>query len=178
MKKERKSLGWHTTLSLTKKNMHTKKLLSQLGYNIMVVTSCLLCLITLTERSGVNLHIPWGIYIMAYPLGVLCCMLSVKIAVSTHAFMSGRLSLNAGASDGRSSYSWSKSQAMKAVHVDCWMLLTVDCWRLLIVDCWRPSAAIMGVHGLWQLLHPAGKPVSPASLEGKVLAVGILLQCL
>ena len=55
---------------------------------------------------------------MADPLGVLCCMLSVEIAVSTRAFMSGRLSLNAGASDGRNSYSWSRSQAMKAVHVD------------------------------------------------------------
>lgn len=32
----------------------------------------------------------------------------------------------------------------------------------------------MGVHGLWQLLKTAGKPVPLESLEGKVLAVGIL----
>ena len=32
----------------------------------------------------------------------------------------------------------------------------------------------MGVKGLWQLIDPAGKPVTLESLEGKVLAVGIL----
>lgn len=32
----------------------------------------------------------------------------------------------------------------------------------------------MGVHGLWKLLEPAGKPVPLESLENKVLAVGIL----
>ena len=30
----------------------------------------------------------------------------------------------------------------------------------------------MGVHGLWTLLEPAGKPVPLESLENKILAVG------
>lgn len=36
----------------------------------------------------------------------------------------------------------------------------------------------MGVHGLWKLLEPAGKPVPVETLENKVLAVGILLKLL
>lgn len=35
---------------------------------------------------------------------------------------------------------------------------------------------IMGVHGLWRLLETTGKPINPETLEGKILAVGILLQ--
>lgn len=34
----------------------------------------------------------------------------------------------------------------------------------------------MGVHGLWRLIEPAGKPVPLESLENKVLAVGILFS--
>ena len=34
----------------------------------------------------------------------------------------------------------------------------------------------MGVKGLWQLIEPTGKPVTLESLEGKVLAVGILFK--
>lgn len=34
----------------------------------------------------------------------------------------------------------------------------------------------MGVHGLWKLIEPSGKPVPVESLENKVLAVGILLS--
>ena len=33
----------------------------------------------------------------------------------------------------------------------------------------------MGVHGLWKLLDPSGKPVPLETLENKILAVGILL---
>ena len=58
MKKERKQFGM-THHTVTDKEEYAKReLWAQLGYNIIVVTSCLLCLITLTERSGVNLHIP------------------------------------------------------------------------------------------------------------------------
>lgn len=32
----------------------------------------------------------------------------------------------------------------------------------------------MGVHGLWRLLESTGKPINPETLEGKILAVGIL----
>lgn len=32
----------------------------------------------------------------------------------------------------------------------------------------------MGVHGLWKLLECSGRQVSPETLEGKILAVGIL----
>ena len=77
-------------------------------------------------------------------------------------FMSGRLNLGA---DGKSSWSRLRSQGAKTVG-----------W-IVAVGCWGLFGAVMGVHGLWQLLHPAGKPVSPASLEGKVLAVGILPSC-
>lgn len=33
----------------------------------------------------------------------------------------------------------------------------------------------MGVHGLWRLIEPSGKPVPLETLENKVLAIGILL---
>lgn len=33
----------------------------------------------------------------------------------------------------------------------------------------------MGVHGLWRLIEPSGKPVPLETLENKILAVGILL---
>lgn len=32
----------------------------------------------------------------------------------------------------------------------------------------------MGVHGLWKLLECTGRPINPETLEGKILAVGIL----
>jgi hypothetical protein len=32
----------------------------------------------------------------------------------------------------------------------------------------------MGVQGLWKLLEGSGRQVSPETLEGKILAVGIL----
>lgn len=32
----------------------------------------------------------------------------------------------------------------------------------------------MGVHGLWNLIEPVGKPVPLESLENKILAVGQL----
>lgn len=35
----------------------------------------------------------------------------------------------------------------------------------------------MGVHGLWRLIEPSGKPVPLETLENKVLAVGILFIC-
>lgn len=34
----------------------------------------------------------------------------------------------------------------------------------------------MGVHGLWRLIEPSGKPVALETLENKILAVGILLK--
>lgn len=34
---------------------------------------------------------------------------------------------------------------------------------------------IMGVHGLWRLLESTGKPINPETLEGKILAIGILV---
>lgn len=34
----------------------------------------------------------------------------------------------------------------------------------------------MGVHGLWRLLGSTGKPINPETLEGKILAVGILIR--
>lgn len=37
------------------------------------------------------------------------------------------------------------------------------------------AAADMGVHGLWKLLESTGKPINPETLEGKILAVGILI---
>lgn len=37
------------------------------------------------------------------------------------------------------------------------------------------AAAVMGVHGLWRLLESTGKPINPETLEGKILAVGILI---
>lgn len=33
----------------------------------------------------------------------------------------------------------------------------------------------MGVHGLWKLIDKAGRPIPVETLEGKVLAIGILL---
>lgn len=35
----------------------------------------------------------------------------------------------------------------------------------------------MGVHGLWRLLESTRKPINPETLEGKILAVGILIRC-
>jgi hypothetical protein len=35
-------------------------------------------------------------------------------------------------------------------------------------------SGVMGVHGLWKLLESTGKPINPETLEGKILAVGIL----
>lgn len=32
----------------------------------------------------------------------------------------------------------------------------------------------MGVQGLWKLLECSGRPINPETLEGKILAVGIL----
>lgn len=37
------------------------------------------------------------------------------------------------------------------------------------------TTLIMGVHGLWRLLESTGKPINPETLEGKILAVGILV---
>lgn len=34
----------------------------------------------------------------------------------------------------------------------------------------------MGVQGLWKLLECAGRPINPETLEGKILAVGILSE--
>lgn len=38
------------------------------------------------------------------------------------------------------------------------------------------TTVIMGVHGLWRLLESTGKPINPETLEGKILAVGILIR--
>lgn len=43
------------------------------------------------------------------------------------------------------------------------------CWVAL----WR-HACLMGVQGLWKLLECSGRQISPETLEGKILAVGIL----
>lgn len=36
----------------------------------------------------------------------------------------------------------------------------------------------MGVHGLWNLLEPVGKPIPMETLENKILAVGNYLHWL
>lgn len=43
-----------------------------------------------------------------------------------------------------------------------------------VVPRWQLSGFIMGVQGLWKLLECSGRPVNPETLEGKILAVGIL----
>ena len=42
----------------------------------------------------------------------------------------------------------------------------LSCAQILTVN--------MGVQGLWQLIQSTGKPVSLQTLEGKILAIGIL----
>lgn len=51
---------------------------------------------------------------------------------------------------------------------------TVALWRYVSVCNTLIGLLTMGVHGLWRLLESTGKPINPETLEGKILAVGIL----
>ena len=97
------------------------------------MSSCLLCLIMLTERSGVNLHIPWGIY-NGWPTRCVVLHAVCRNSCQYTCIHVWQVELECWCQ-------WWKKQLQLVKEpgdegCSCWPLKAVDCWLLKAVDCW------------------------------------------